>query len=256
MIMTASSTNRVLPRVVVLISGRGSNLSALLAANLPVQFAAVISNKAEAAGLLAAEQAGIPTEVIDHRRYESREAFDLFLATRIDHYLQQTSSQNGLVRNESILQDPAHSHAYTDGRGSGLVILAGFMRIFSAALTTHFAGRMINIHPSLLPAFTGLNTHQRALDAGVKIHGCTVHLVTAELDHGPILAQAAVPVLAHDDAHSLADRVLRQEHLLYPQVIRAWAEGSLYVDKQGAPHWDYQQDHNISLRVPTLHPIE
>jgi phosphoribosylglycinamide formyltransferase 1 len=221
-----------MPRVVVLISGRGSNLSALLEANLPVHFAAVMSNKAGAGGLLAAEQAGIPTEVINHKDFEGREAFDRFLAQRIDHYLDVSGDVS------------------IDARKRGLVVLAGFMRIFSAEFTARYTGRMINIHPSLLPAFTGLHTHQRALDEGVKIHGCTVHLVTAELDHGPILAQAAVPVLSEDTEASLAARVLRQEHQLYPQVVRAWAEGRLKIDEHGMPHWGYEQDPSTALRVP------
>ena len=222
-----------LPRVVVLISGRGSNLSALLAANLPVHFAAVISNKADAGGLLAAKQSGIPTEVVSHLDFDSRETFDQALAERIESYLQAKPDSS-------------------DIREKGLVILAGFMRIFSPAFTQHFAGRMMNIHPSLLPSFTGLHTHQRALDEGVKIHGCTVHLVTAELDHGPILAQGAVPVLEGDDAQTLAARVLRQEHLLYPRVIRAWALGALCIDEDGHPHWGYAQDPMLSLPIPSL----
>jgi phosphoribosylglycinamide formyltransferase-1 len=221
-----------MPRVVVLISGRGSNLSALLEANLPVHFAAVMSNKAGAGGLLAAEQAGIPTEVINHKDFEGREAFDRFLAQRIDHYLDVSGDVS------------------IDARKRGLVVLAGFMRIFSPHFTKHFAGRMMNIHPSLLPAFTGLHTHQRALDEGVKIHGCSVHLVTAELDHGPILAQAAVPVLINDDENTLAARVLRQEHQLYPRVVRAWAEGKLRIDENAVPHWEGPQDPNLSLQNP------
>lgn len=222
-----------LPRVVVLISGRGSNLSALLAANLPVYFAAVMSNKADAAGLNIASQAGILTHVIDHRDFASREAFDQALAQQIDRYLQPKID-------------------VSDSRDRGLVILAGFMRIFSPAFTQHFVGRMINIHPSLLPSFTGLHTHQRALDEGVKIHGCSVHLVTAELDHGPILAQAAVPVLAGDDESTLAGRVLKQEHQLYPAVIKAWAEGQLKMDALGTPHWSPNQDPHHFLHNPTI----
>jgi phosphoribosylglycinamide formyltransferase-1 len=230
--MNTDFIQHVLPRVVVLISGRGSNLSALLSANLPVQFAAVISNKSDAGGLIAAEQAGIPTEVIHHKDFEGREGFDHFLAQRIDHYLNVSCDIS------------------VDARKRGLVILAGFMRIFSPDFTDHFAGRMMNIHPSLLPAFTGLHTHQRALDEGVKIHGCSVHLVTAELDHGPILAQAAVPVLINDDESTLAARVLRQEHQLYPRVVRAWAEGVLRIDENADPHWEYPQDPNLSLQTP------
>jgi len=230
--MNTDFNERSLPRVVVLISGRGSNLSALLAADLPVEIVAVISNKSDAAGLGVAAQAQIPTEVIHHQHFADRETFDRALSERIDHYL-------GSPDDPSI-----------DCRAAGLVILAGFMRIFSAEFTARYTGRMINIHPSLLPAFTGLHTHQRALDEGVKIHGCTVHLVTAELDHGPILAQAAVPVLSEDTEASLAARVLRQEHQLYPQVVRAWAEGRLKIDEHGMPHWGYEQDPSTALRVP------
>lgn len=221
----------MLPRVVVLISGRGSNLAALLAAQLPIHFAAVISNKADAGGLELARQEGIPTEVIDHRSYEDRAQFDQALMRKIDHYLQ-------------ALPDS------TDPRDQGLVILAGFMRIFSPTFTEHYSGRMVNIHPSLLPALTGLHTHQRALDAGIKIHGCSVHVVTAELDHGPILAQAAVPVLPDDDESSLAARVLKQEHQLYPRVVRAWAEGHLKISSHGPFTWIHSQHSEHFLQNP------
>lgn len=152
--------------------------------------AAVISNQPAADGLAAAARLGIATAVVDHRQYETRGAFDTALQRSIDAY------------------QPA------------LVVLAGFMRILTPAFVAHYAGRLVNIHPSLLPAFTGLNTHQRALDAGCKVAGATVHQVTADLDHGPILAQAVVPVLRGDTAATLAARVLAQEHLLYPQAIR------------------------------------
>jgi len=221
----------MLPRVVVLISGRGSNLAALLAAQLPIHFAAVISNKADAGGLELARQAGIPTEVIDHRAFEDRAQFDQALMQHIDHYLQASPDS-------------------TDPRDQGLVILAGFMRIFSPAFTEHYSGRMVNIHPSLLPALTGLHTHQRALDAGIKIHGCSVHVVTAELDHGPILAQAAVPVLPDDDESSLAARVLQQEHQLYPRVVRAWAEGHLKISSHGPFTWIHSQHSEHFLQNP------
>jgi phosphoribosylglycinamide formyltransferase-1 len=184
--------------VVVLISGRGSNMQAMLEAGIPV--AAVISNRADAAGLAIAAQRGVPTAVVDHRRYASREAFDDALATEIEHYAPR------------------------------LVALAGFMRILSAGFVARFAGRIVNIHPSLLPQFPGLDTHARALAAGVKRHGCTVHFVTAELDHGPIIAQAAVPVLPGDTEQSLAARVLAQEHLLYPRAIRWFLDGDLVIE--------------------------
>ena len=157
------------------------------------QVAAVISNKATAGGLVFAREHGIATEVLDHKSFASREAFDAALAALIDHY-----DRPG---------EPA------------LVVLAGFMRILTPEFVARYAGRLLNIHPSLLPAFPGLHTHQRALDAGCKFAGVTVHQVTAELDHGPILAQAVVPVLPTDTADTLAARVLTQEHLIYPQAI-------------------------------------
>jgi phosphoribosylglycinamide formyltransferase-1 len=185
--------------IVVLISGRGSNLAALLAADLPVTVAAVISNRDDARGLAIAQAHGIPGVVVAHRDFASRAAFDAALAAALDAFA------------------PA------------LVVLAGFMRILTPGFVRHYAGRLINIHPSLLPAFTGLDTHRRALEAGVKIHGCTVHFVTPELDHGPIIAQAAVPVLEDDSEESLAARVLVEEHRLLPQAIRWFAEGRLVI---------------------------
>ena len=156
--------------------------------------AAVISNKADAKGLVFAKEHGIATEVLDHKQFDSREAFDAQLAEVIDRY------------------EPA------------LVVLAGFMRILTSGFVQHYAGRMVNIHPSLLPAFTGLHTHQRAIEAGCKFAGCTVHEVTAELDVGPILDQAVVPVLPDDTADTLAARVLTQEHIIYARAIAAWLE--------------------------------
>lgn len=156
--------------------------------------AAVISNKADAKGLVFAKEHGIATEVLDHKQFDSREAFDAQLAEVIDRY------------------EPA------------LVVLAGFMRILTSGFVQHYAGRMVNIHPSLLPAFTGLHTHQRAIEAGCKFAGCTVHEVTAELDVGPILDQAVVPVLPDDTADTLAARVLTQEHIIYSRAIAAWLE--------------------------------
>ncbi len=181
--------------VVVLISGRGSNLRSIVDAGLPV--AAVISNRAEAAGLAFARSRGIPDSVVAHRAYASREAFETALAAEIDRHAPQ------------------------------LVVLAGFMRILTATFVARYAGRLMNIHPSLLPAFPGLDTHAAALAAGVKIHGATVHFVTPELDNGPIIIQAAVPVLSGDDADRLAARVLAQEHVIYPLAIRWFLENRL-----------------------------
>lgn len=181
-------------RLVILISGRGSNMRSIVeAANqgqLDVDIAAVISNRPDAAGLEYAQQAGIDAQVIDHKLYDSRESFDAAMAEVIDSYQPD------------------------------FVILAGFMRILTADFVEHFAGRLINIHPSLLPKFKGLHTHQRAIEAGETEHGASVHFVTAELDDGPVILQAKVPVLADDDADTLAARVLEQEHLLYPAAIQ------------------------------------
>lgn len=183
--------------VVVLISGRGSNLRALLDAGLPVS--AVISNRADAEGLKLAGARGVATAVVEHRRHATREAFDAALAGEIERFQPR------------------------------LVALAGFMRILTPAFVARFRERMLNIHPSLLPAFPGLDTHERALAAGVKVHGCTVHFVTAELDHGPIVAQAAVPVLPDDDAARLAARVLEQEHVIYPRAVRWFIDHRLTI---------------------------
>ncbi len=182
-------------KVVILISGRGSNMQALLEAGLPVEFACVISNKADAQGLQIAAAHGVPTCVLNHRDYPDRAAFDLALAAEIDRHTPD------------------------------LVILAGFMRVLTEAFVRHYQRRLINIHPALLPAFPGLDTHARALAGGVKLHGCTVHFVTPEVDAGPILAQAAVPVLADDTPATLAARVLAQEHRLFPRAVRWLAEG-------------------------------
>ncbi|MDM0012545.1 phosphoribosylglycinamide formyltransferase [Variovorax sp. J22P168] len=186
--------------IVILISGGGSNMAAIVraaeherwAARFDARVAAVISNKADAAGLALARERGIATAVVPHRDFANREDFDRALAAAVD----------------------AHAPA--------LVVLAGFMRILTPGFVGRYAGRLINIHPSLLPAFPGLNTHQRAIDAGCKVAGLTVHQVTAELDHGPILAQAVVPVFADDTATSLAERVLVHEHRVYPAAIAAW----------------------------------
>jgi phosphoribosylglycinamide formyltransferase 1 len=187
--------------IVILISGGGSNMAAIVktaqqqnwADKLGARVAAVLSNKADAKGLALAQAQGIPTAVLDHKHFETREAFDQALMQLID------------------AQDP-------QGRPA-LVVLAGFMRILTPGFVDHYAGRLLNIHPSLLPAFTGLHTHRRAIEAGCKFAGATVHQVTAELDHGPILAQAVVPVLPEDDEHTLAARVLTQEHRIYPEAI-------------------------------------
>ena len=190
--------------IVILISGRGSNMEALVAARdagtLPVNIAAVISNRPAAQGLETAEKAGITAHYIDHKAFAERDAFDAALAECID------------------------------GFAPDLVVLAGFMRILSDGFVRHYAGRLMNIHPSLLPAFPGLHTHRRALEEGVRIHGCTVHFVTPALDHGPVIIQAAVPVLDSDDEATLAARVLRQEHRIYAQAVRWFAEGRLRLD--------------------------
>ncbi|MCT8179753.1 MULTISPECIES: phosphoribosylglycinamide formyltransferase [unclassified Variovorax] len=186
--------------IVILISGGGSNMEAIVRAaardrwaeRFGARVAAVVSNKAEAGGLALARAQGIATAVVPHKDFESREAFDQALAAAVD----------------------AHAPA--------LVVLAGFMRILTPGFVERYAGRLVNIHPSLLPAFPGLHTHQRAIDAGCKVAGVTVHQVTTELDHGPILAQAVVPVLPDDTAATLAGRVLAQEHQLYPRAIAQW----------------------------------
>jgi phosphoribosylglycinamide formyltransferase-1 len=184
--------------VVVLISGRGSNMQALLDAGLPV--AAVISNMPAAAGLAIAARRGIPNRIVSHKDYASRESFEHALAEVIDRYSPR------------------------------LVALAGFMRVLTAEFVDRYPGRLLNIHPSLLPAFAGLNTHERALAEGVKFHGCSVHFVTADLDHGPIVAQAAIPVRRGDTAASLAQRVLKQEHALYARAVRWFLDGKLVIE--------------------------
>jgi phosphoribosylglycinamide formyltransferase-1 len=186
--------------IVILISGSGSNMAAIVRQAQQEQWrerfqarvSAVISNKADASGLAFAREQGLATAVLDHKAFDSREAFDAALMAEIDRF------------------DPA------------LVVLAGFMRILTPGFVAHYAGRLLNIHPSLLPAFTGLNTHQRAIDAGCRFAGATVHQVTAELDHGAILAQAVVPVLPDDTAGTLAARVLTQEHRIYPDAVAAF----------------------------------
>ena len=211
--------------IVILISGRGSNMESLLSAtaagSLPVRVAAVLSNRPEAAGVKTAAAAGIPTRVIDHTLYPARESFDAALAEAIDAW------------------------------APDLVVLAGFMRILSNGFVERYAGRMMNIHPSLLPMFPGLHTHLRALEEGVRIHGCTVHFVTPTLDHGPIIIQAAVPVLDGDDEASLAARVLAQEHRIYRQAVRWFSEGRLRL-RDGRVEVTGQQSAESALLSPTL----
>ena len=209
-------------RIVILISGRGSNMQALLQAKLPCQIAAVISNRADATGLAFAQTHGITTAVISHRDYADRESFDAALSAEIDRHQ------------------------------ADLVVLAGFMRILSAAFVDHYAGRIINIHPSLLPAYTGVNTHERALHDGVKIHGCTVHFVTAELDYGPVIIQAAVPVLDDDTPQTLEARVLREEHRIYPQAVRWLCCKQVWLDEQGRAATDRLGPVGATLISPGL----
>ena len=194
--------------VVVLLSGTGSNLQALIDSTLtgdsPVRIAAVISNRSDAYGLQRARDAGIQTRSLDHKAFEGREAFDQALIELIDAF------------------EPK------------LVVLAGFMRILSADFVRHYEGRLLNIHPSLLPKYKGMHTHQRALDAGDSEHGCTVHFVTEELDGGPLVVQAVVPVESDDSAQSLAQRVHTQEHRIYPLAVRWFVEGRLILGEQGA----------------------
>jgi phosphoribosylglycinamide formyltransferase-1 len=182
-----------------LISGRGSNMQALLEARLPARVAAVISNEPGAAGLNIAAAHAVQTEVVAHRRFTARVAFDEALADAVAR------------------------------REPDLIVLAGFMRVLGDEFVERFSDRLLNIHPSLLPAFSGLHTHRRALEEGVKIHGCTVHFVTPRLDHGPIVIQAAVPVLPDDTEQALAARVLEQEHVILPEAVRWFLDGRLHV---------------------------
>jgi len=191
-------------RVGILISGRGSNMAALIEAarepGYPAEIACVVSNVASAAGLEIAKKAGVAATALPHKDFADRESFDRAVSAELEKH------------------------------GVGLVAMAGFMRIQSPWFPERWAGRLINIHPSLLPAFKGLNVQQQALDAGARLSGCTVHFVTSELDSGPIIAQAAVPVLAGDTADALAARILRQEHRLYPRVVRWFAEGRIALN--------------------------
>jgi phosphoribosylglycinamide formyltransferase-1 len=200
--------------VVVLISGGGTNLQAIIdhsGAGLPIELRAVISNRPGADGLRRATDAGIETRILEHTRFADRETYDSALMALIDSF------------------EP------------GLVVLAGFMRILTPAFVRHYAGRLLNIHPSLLPRHRGLQTHQRALDAGDRLHGATVHFVTDELDGGPSIVQAQVPVLAGDDAERLAERVLKKEHQIYPLAIRWFAERRLKLDEDGHVNLDDEQ---------------
>jgi phosphoribosylglycinamide formyltransferase 1 len=206
--------------LVVLISGSGSNLQALIDAardDLPVEIRAVISNEANAFGLERARRARIEARILSHRAFPSRAAYDEALAALIDRF------------------EP------------GLVVLAGFMRILTSAFVARYRGRMFNIHPSLLPKFRGLHTHQRALEAGESIHGASVHFVTEALDGGPVVLQAQVPVEPGDDPERLAARVLEKEHRIYPQVVRWFAQGRLHLDEDGRPRLDGQVLHTPLL---------
>lgn len=198
--------------IVILISGRGSNMEAIVHAcqreGWPARVAAIVSNKASAEGLQFAAAQGIATAVVDHKAFDSREAFDAELARVVDTF------------------------------SPDVVVLAGFMRILTEGFVRHFEGRMLNVHPSLLPAFPGLHTHQRAIEAGCKLAGATVHFVTPALDHGPIVAQAAVPVLKGDTPQLLAERVLVQEHRLYPQAVRWLVEDRLTLADGVVQHRD------------------
>ena len=191
-------------KLVILISGRGSNMEAIVRAcsreGWPARVAAVIANRPDAAGLECAASHGIATAVVDHRQFPDRESFDAALARQIDAF------------------------------APDLVALAGFMRVLTPGFVDRYAGRMLNVHPSLLPSFAGLKTHQQALDAGVRLHGASVHFVTSQLDHGPIVVQSAVPVLQGDDAVALAGRVLETEHIIYPRAVRWFVEGRLALD--------------------------
>ncbi|RZL29992.1 MAG: phosphoribosylglycinamide formyltransferase [Rubrivivax sp.] len=204
-------------RLVILISGRGSNMEAIVKAcaaeGWPAEVVAVVSNRPDAGGLQFAAARGIATAVVDHKAFASREAFDAELARVID------------------------------GFSPDLVVLAGFMRILTPGFAARYARRMLNIHPSLLPAFTGLHTHERALEMGCKVAGVTVHFVTAELDHGAIVMQAVVPVQRGDDARALSARVLAAEHRIYPQAVRWFVEGALAWEGEVVHHCDGAAQH-------------
>lgn len=197
--------------IVILISGRGSNMQAIVNANIPnARVAAVLSNSADAAGLAWAAERGIAADSLDHKAFADREAFDRAMMEKIDAYQPD------------------------------LVVLAGFMRILTAPFCRHYEGRLINIHPSLLPAFTGLHTHERALNAGCRIAGCTIHFVTPELDCGPIIAQGVVPVLDNDDADAVAARVLKVEHQLFPRAVADFVAGRLKIEGNRVLNTEHQ----------------
>jgi phosphoribosylglycinamide formyltransferase-1 len=209
--------------IVILISGRGSNMEAIVRAGIPgTRIAAVLSNRADAAGLAFAAQHGIDTVVVPHADYAERADFDAALRAAIDVF------------------------------APDLVVLAGFMRVLGEDFVRHYAGRLLNIHPSLLPAFPGLHTHRRAIEAGVKLHGATVHFVTSELDGGPIVTQAAVPVLADDDEDRLASRVLAEEHRIYPQAVRWFVEGRLSIGRAGRVDVSNARPAVFALHLPPL----
>jgi len=208
--------------IVILISGRGSNMQALLTANANYRIAAVISNRADAGGLTFAQAHDIPTAVVAHRDHPDRDSFDAALAQVVDSFQPD------------------------------FVILAGFMRILTSHFVMHYQGRLINIHPSLLPSYTGLHTHARALQDGVKIHGCTVHFVTPDLDHGPIIIQAAIPVLADDTEHTLSARVLHEEHLVFPQAVRWLCAGQIELSEDGKVVNRSRNQAGLTLISPAL----
>lgn len=219
----SESNNATGKSIVILISGRGSNMQALLEADLPgSHITAVISNKADASGLEIARQHGIATQVLSHRDYPDRDSFDAALSAVIDGYQPD------------------------------LVVLAGFMRILTAGFVERYYGKLINIHPSLLPSYGGLDTHERALKDGVKIHGCTVHFVTPDLDHGPIIIQAAVPVLADDTAKTLAARVLREEHRIYQQAVNWFCNDHLSLRPDGKVSLKRLEQPGAALVTPGL----
>jgi phosphoribosylglycinamide formyltransferase-1 len=209
-------------RIVILISGRGSNMEALLEAGLPAEVTAVVSNAPDARGLEIARAHGVSTAIVDHRTFPSRPAFDDALSAAVETYQPD------------------------------VLVLAGFMRILTDGFVQRYAGRLLNIHPSLLPAFPGLHTHARALAAGVRIHGCTVHFVTPTLDHGPIVAQAAVTVLPKDSEDELAARVLAQEHRIYPQAVRWFCEDRLRLTPEGTVLVDGARASAATLVAPPL----
>jgi phosphoribosylglycinamide formyltransferase-1 len=209
-------------KLVILISGRGSNMLALLDANLPCKVTAVISDRPAAAGLEHAERSGVAALAVDYRQFPIRSGFDAALMTQIDRH------------------EP------------DLVVLAGFMRVLGDAFVQHYQGRLLNIHPSLLPSFPGLHTHRQALLAGVRIHGCTVHFVTPALDSGPIVIQAAVPVRDGDTEDTLAARVLAQEHRIYPQAVRWFLEDKLKLGGDGRVRVDNVANQDATLIVPCL----